>query len=179
MNLIKIHILLALATIVIPQTLYSLSNGNNPALSVNATISKNDGTDIELNDIHINGGTELLVFAKSAKIEANGSSEVRLDTKPGDQVGPFQLATVKSITFKNPKTLYIYQEEKTGIKHSYVDIDIDGTAYLMRKDWSLKGMGAGNKPHTIDPSSVRSISIINACAKTAVPTEPCICPSPK
>jgi hypothetical protein len=166
MNLIRIQILVFATSIMNFQLAYTLGSGNNPMLSVSATVTTSDDTITELNGIRINKGIKFFAYTKPTKIDNPDSAEIRLAIDPvKDQVGPIELATTKKITIKNPKTIYIYQEKATSPKHCFIEAEIDGISRLVRNNFTLTGKDANNVSRTIELSIIKTIEITGACAK--------------
>lgn len=157
-----------------PITLFGLS-GSAPALIFQATVMGIDGSQTDLDDFRINGTTEIMVYSKPADIQMNGTADASLSIDPhSNRIGPMYLSNIKTIAVVKPPITYLYQEKNSITKNSFCEITVDGSPYLIQKNWSITGIDKKtNQKRTIDFPIIDKIMITGSRQKSEVPE---VCP---
>lgn len=156
--------------------------GSAPSLIFQATVIGIDGSQTDLDDFRINGNTEIMVYSKPADIASTGSADVALSIDPhSNRIGPMYLSNVKAISVVKPPVTYVYQEKNGNTKNTFCEITVDGTAYLIQKNWAITGIDKKtNQKRTIDFPIIDKIMITGSRQKSEAPEvcPPCpVCPS--
>jgi|GEM_PF-6636364 len=154
--------------------------GGEQALLVRATVFIADGTTADLDDVRINNTTELMAYTKPKTVlKKNNGGEYMLELNPADnKTGPFQLRNTKTIKVFAPPMIYLYQEGNNGLKSHFIEIEIDGMSYLIRKNWTVTGTDEQTrKPRTIEFHIIEKIVITGTHPKTDQVVQPCECPA--
>jgi hypothetical protein len=163
---------------------------NEQSLITTALVTSFDGTQVTIDDLHINGNTEITLFTKPAITETavvhkakteRAITEIPLKNNPNEsQTGPFQISGIKNILVKDPSTEYTYQDTDSSPKTIYLEVTVDGTPYLARKAWKVQGTDTQtHKKRTLELHIIREITVTDKRQKESPGTkkdEKCVCP---
>lgn len=147
----------SIALCLVPSLIYGFTS--QPPLKVRAKVTCTDGTVEELNDVRINGSTDIVAYIKPEKVKATNETEVVLGVNPRDNSISLQLGPVKTIIFKNHRTSYVYQDPNKTTQDIFKEVEIDGKTRLIANNWKLQGLDAESNLRRIDLAIVEKIEV--------------------